>query len=98
MYSMLLLRENKSFPCRKKKKFILMGDWTDKLVSYPIQKNQGKESKSLRRSSGASETSNISLGSFDSFGSGSSNGTLETGPNSTLLWTVHQRPADTKQV
>ena len=89
----------------KRKRFIIRGDWTDKIQCFAVDKFNKKDFKresKRRRSDGASEVDakdSTSAASLESFSSGSSDGSATVDASAPKdLWRFQERPPHSKQV
>ncbi|XP_068736521.1 oxysterol-binding protein-related protein 1-like [Montipora capricornis] len=95
--------EGSIFSADKRKRFIIRGDWTDKIQCCTVDKFNKKDFKreSKRRRSDASEGSNASVSavSLDSCSSGSSDGSVTVDFSAPKdLWRFQERPPHSKQM
>ena len=89
----------------KRKRFIIRGDWTDRIQCFAVDKFNKKDFKresKRRRSDGASEADakdSTSAASLESFSSGSSDGSATVDTSAAKdLWRFQERPPNSKQV
>lgn len=93
----------------KKRKYVLKGDWTDKLVCYPatesqhhhhlIRKRSFRGAKDTELSQDSGEVISVASGdSGDSSTSGESFAGTISDASPSVLWYVHQRPANSRKM
>ncbi|XP_015771854.1 PREDICTED: oxysterol-binding protein-related protein 1-like [Acropora digitifera] len=89
----------------KRKRFIIRGDWTDRIQCFAVDKFNKKDFKresKRRRSDGASEADakdSTSAASLESFSSGSSDGSATVDTSAAKdLWRFQERPPNSKQM
>jgi len=97
--------EGSIFSADKRKRFIIRGDWTDRIQCFAVDKFNKKDFKresKRRRSDGASEVDakdSTSAASLESFSSGSSDGSATVDTSAAKdLWRFQERPPNSKQM
>lgn len=97
--------EGSIFSADKRKRFIIRGDWTDRIQCFAVDKFNKKDFKresKRRRSDGASEADakdSTSAASLESFSSGSSDGSATVDTSAAKdLWRFQERPPNSKQM